>query len=233
MKKILVLLLMSLGLFAQPPQPTLTDPIYWASKNPQVASLQSLKTAEGLPNIGARESLASQLESQGLIIDRQIDIWGWDPVLVMGERASHGFLWGPNATQPNAPSLLDYLDLSKRWPNSIKYSLDAGDYPPFAPAVITPISTSPVGTYNGGVYSVNLSVAQVHGVLLYRDGQAYTDNNGTYIFHNQPGMFGPMLWWTRSLGFFLSSGQPITCPPAGPCSSTLPITNGNITLTTQ
>ena len=197
-KKLLLLLTLSVGfVFGQ--SGTLTDSVYWASKPPQVAALQSLVTPAGFPDIAARDAQGQVLAAQGFIIDRQIDIWGWDPVLVMGARAGYGYTWCPNAYQANDPNILDYLNPALMWSGAIPVSTDARNYPAFTPpAPPTPVSASPVGTLNAGMYSVNLAVAQVNGVLLFKDGQTYMDNTGTYTFHDQPGMFGPMLWWTKN-----------------------------------
>lgn len=182
--------------------PTLTNEIYRASKDPRVNALQDIKSVDGLPDIDQRLQAASRLDKEGLIIDMQIDIWGWDPVKVMAVRESVGYPWGPNAFQPNLTNpfkLLGgpYTDMSQPWPRSIKVSTDAKDYPAFAPPPPpVPVSASPIGQKNGDSYFVNQAVAQVSGQWLFKDGQEYVEGGKTYIFHNQPGMFGPMVSWT-------------------------------------
>jgi hypothetical protein len=172
----------------------ITSQDYFNSKDPRIVALQSL------PDMAAKISEAATLDANGtgLIIDWAIDIWGWDPVLVMGARKAYGYTWCPAGFQPNPP-LADLADPSKAWPRSIKVSVDLADYPPFAPPPpALPVNTSPIGTLNGDAYSVNIPAAQIHGQWLYRDGQPYTDTTGTYIFHNVPGMFGAMVSWTKN-----------------------------------
>lgn len=181
-----------------PNTPTLTDPIYWASKDPRVVALQQLKVADGDPDLDARITGATALDAggTGLIIDWPIDIWGWSPTLVMGARAAYGYVWAPSGFQPNPP-LPQLADASLAYPRSIKVSINAADYPAFAPPIAAPpLSTSPIGPLNGTLYGVNIAAAQLHGTWLFADGQQFQQGAQTFTFHNQPGMFGPMVWWT-------------------------------------
>lgn len=166
-------------------QVTLTDVIYRASKDPRTNDLQKLVKSDGTPDIEARQAAAATLDAAGLVIDREIDIWGWDPVLVMVARmtAYPGSLtWGPNAFQPN---LTAQTDLSKPWPRSVKYSVDATDYPAIASAPPPLPAPHPVGALIGnGVYAVNTAVcfSNVTGQWLYREGNQETAPDGVPVF---------------------------------------------------
>ena len=178
---------------------TLTDTIYWASKDSRVAALQNLKTSDGLPDITSRLATAKTLDAggTGIIIDNQIDIWGWDPTLVMGYRQQYGYIWVPNAFQtPEALPTLEDMKTTPAWDRSIKVSTDANDYPAFTPPKLFVPSTSPIGVLNGGQFAVNYSAVIKNGAIMFVDGQEYAENGQTYLFHNMPGMFGPELWWT-------------------------------------
>ncbi len=172
---------------------TLTNDIYWASKDPRIVALRTL------PDIGSRDTAAYELDKLGLIIDRQIDVWGWDPHLVMGYRLFYGDVWVPNAYQPNALNTSDYFDINKIWQRAIRVSIDATDYKPFNPPTPDPPpSTSTIGVLNGGQYTVNRDVAQINGQFIFKNGQHYKDSTGDYTFHNEPGLFMPMIWWTKN-----------------------------------
>jgi len=176
-----------------------TDQDYFNSKDGRIVELQKLVTPTGAPDIDARVAAAAALDANGtgLIIDWAIDVWGWDPVLVMGARQMYGYKWCPSGFQPNPP-LADLADPTKAYPRSIKVSTALADYPPFVPPAPPPLpNTSPIGPRNGDVYSVNITVAQVAGQWLFKDGQTYTDSTGSYVFHNVPGMFGAMVSWTK------------------------------------
>lgn len=190
MKKLLLLLVLCLApVFGQ--DGTLTDDIYWASKDPRIAALQMLP-----PNSDERNSAAQALDKAGLIIDRAIDIWGWDPTQVMVIRKAYGYPWAPNAFQPNfvdplhlglVPQGQQPTDMTKPWPRSIKVSTDAKDYPAFAP----PPPPQPV--YDGvtygfddktGTYNVNpAAVTGPDGKWIFAEGQTLLYKEQKVTFH--------------------------------------------------
>lgn len=60
---------------------------------PQIIPVPSvLKELKKLPAI-EREALGAFFASQGLPVDVQIDIWGWDAVKTMKYRAGYGYTW--------------------------------------------------------------------------------------------------------------------------------------------
>lgn len=185
--------------------------LYFASKDPRIVALQQVREAStGLPDLAGRLTAAQPLDSAGLVVDMQIDIWGWDPVLVMAARKQYGFPWVPNAFQPNLvdplatgviPSGSVATDMRRPWPRSIKVSVDAADYPAFAPPPPPPTpSASPVGPRVGDLFGVNIAAASVNGQFLFQDGKEYTIDGTSYIFHNVPTPFGPSVNWTLAPG---------------------------------
>lgn len=179
---------------------TLTEDIYWNSKDPKVQALRNTPFEQ-------RETLASQLSADGFIIDRPIMLWGWSAVQVMAYRAQLGYTWCPNAYQPN---LIDPLqtgvvpigqtatDMTKPWPNSIKVSVDASDYPPAIPIVVPPLPNPvfAVGQRNGNLFQANISAVTSNGQFLLKDGQSYVQEGVTYIFHVINTPFGPSINFT-------------------------------------
>lgn len=161
----------------------LTDAIYWASKDPKVQAIHSLPFDE-------REAAAAALAAQGFTIDRQIDIWDWQPTLVMQYRQGLGLAFTPAAS-------FDGLPLPAKF---IKVSTNASDYPPLVPPPVPDPEVKPVGTYIGnGLYAANIVACVDHaGNLLFHDGQHYTQDNVEFVFHYVPTPFGPSINWTRA-----------------------------------
>lgn len=173
---------------------TLTNEIYAASKAPEVRNLWTLPFED-------REAKASDLNDEGFVIDRQIDIWGWDPVKVMVSRAQLGYPWVPSAFQPNLENPLHLgsapsTDFSKPWPKSIKVSVDAADYPPFSQPAPKPDVVKPVGVEIGnGLFAANITAVWQNGVWLFRDGDPYTQDGVKYVFKKVNTPFGPSVSW--------------------------------------
>jgi hypothetical protein len=71
--------------FAQPSAQTTFDNAYWASQPPQVQALRNNHNFD----------LAAQLASQGFAIDNAVMVWGWDPYIIMQQRAAEGLTWIP------------------------------------------------------------------------------------------------------------------------------------------
>lgn len=202
MKKFLVLLALCVVplCVAQTTFKPLNDDVYWASKDPQVKALCSL------PDMSSRESKALALDAAGLVIDRAINIWCWDPTIVMMYRAQLGYPWLPNAFQPN---LVDPLktgvvpvgsvptDMSKPWPRSIKVSVNAADYPPLAPPPPPPAASNGlVLTNNGdGTYAAGAAVYGVNGQWLFKEGDPISYNGKTLYFHLSPSIMGYFPQW--------------------------------------
>ena len=75
------------------PATTMTDDSYWAAQPPAVQQLRSVQ------DMSQRESMATQLASQGYTVDVPIMVWGWDPVQTTQLRQSFGYTWVPSALQ--------------------------------------------------------------------------------------------------------------------------------------
>jgi len=146
----------------------LTDPIYRASKPDAYQALFAL--VGGSPE---RLAMAQAMEAQGLVIDKPIDVWGWDAGLIMAYRLSLGLKTAPSATQS--------------MPGTIKVSVDAADYPPFHPAVPPPApATSPVGAQSPtlGVYTWTPAAFDGHGNPVFKEGDSVTAPDGNVVtFH--------------------------------------------------
>lgn len=165
----------------------LTDDTYKASKDPRIIALAQIT------DVASREAAAADLDAAGLVIDREIDIYQWDPVKVMALRVSLGYPWVPNAFQPNlvdplktgvVPAGATATDMSKPWPRSIDVSLDSEDYKPIAAAPPPLPVIRPVGALVGnGIYGANLNACFVNGAWLFQDGQDYTQDGVKYVFH--------------------------------------------------
>jgi hypothetical protein len=175
-----------------------TDDIYWASKDQRVRDLQKITDP------AARESAAEALDAAGLVIDRQIDIWGWDPTLVMETRGEYGYPWVPSAFQPNlidplktgvVPAGATATDMSKPWPRSVKVSTLESDYPPINPPKPAAPPSDGVTWYfdsTTGAYSVLLSaVTGQDGKFVYTEGQQLLYGGQTVYFHVNWTVFGP------------------------------------------
>lgn len=186
-----------------------TRDVYWEHQPPE---LRIFRTDANPPNPsmdpGERESKAAELNAQGFVIDREIMIYGWDPVLVMAYRRQLGYAWCPNAFQPNlvdpfktgvVASGSTPTDMSKPWPRSIKVSIDAADYAPFESVPPPLLAPHPVGVFIGnGIYAVNTQVcwSSVTGNWLYREGSQETAQDGTPVFwHMGVNIMGASPMW--------------------------------------
>lgn len=166
---------------------------YWNSKDPRVVALGDVE-------FDAREDVAKALDAQGLVIDRAIDIYRWDPVKVMEFRLQLGVPFVPNAFQENlvdpfktgvVPAGAIATDFSKQFFRSIKSSVDLADYPPFTVVTPAPDTTfDPVGNEIGNGTFAAISAAN------YANGDTHTKDGVTYVFHKVPGPFGPSQNWT-------------------------------------
>jgi len=177
----------------------LTREMYWASKDPRLKELLTLNLPDGtgLPDLAARAARGAELDALGLIVDRQIMFWGWDPVLVMADRASLGLPWVPNAFQGN---LERDTDMDKPFQRSIKVSLDPADYPPVEIAPVPKPSPGPVGKFIGnGIYGFNMSECRnpTTGGWLWDEGDSQKAPDGVTVYwHNGYGPLGiPAQQW--------------------------------------
>jgi hypothetical protein len=180
---------------------TLTDEIYKASRDPRIVALSQII------DVGQKESIASDLNDAGLIIDRPIDIWGWDPVFTMVYRQQLGYPWVPNAFQPSLVNPFKLgsgpsTDMSKQWPRSITVSTDADNYPPHDPALIAPkrpmVTDAPTGQ---GGFQLNTDLVTENGKWLFQNGQSFTDpfDGKKWVFHSMSTPFGPQVFATAAI----------------------------------
>ena len=144
--------------------------------------------------------VAMELALKGFIVDLEINVYGWDPYLIMSQRQRFGYTWYPNILQPiptiapgvGVPALAPYDPLHPP-PGSIKVSLDSVDYPPFDPPAPAPppTSTKMVGPWSGrdNIYDVG-HPAGPDGTSVEQDGVKYT-------FHSVATPFGHSAWYTR------------------------------------
>lgn len=174
----------------------LTSAVYFASKDPRIVALKDLAAA---PDRLFQE--AQKLNDAGLIIDQEIDINRWDPVLVMAGREQYGYPWVPNAFQGNLVDPLNLgvvpagsvrTDMSQPWPRSIKVSTDSTDFPPVAPPVTTPNPPhdAVLMDYGNGILAVDPSVAFVNGKPLFNEGDQITHEGKPIIWHWALGFAG-------------------------------------------
>jgi hypothetical protein len=150
------------------------DAAYWAHQNPAVA----------VPcQHGCSASVAMTLANQGLQVDVPIDVWNWDPYLVMTLRGSFGYTWVPAAGQAPvtvAPGLTgagQAYDPSAPPTGSIMVSVNLADYPPFNPP--TPVVAAAAQPLVGGlefgcIYYAFDKSAVPNGATVAQNGQTFT-----------------------------------------------------------
>ena len=203
------------GAFAQcTPSLSAFDAAYLAHQPPAVQAL--INTLETPSNVAALSQQAASLAAQGYIIDGPIDVWKWDPCLVMSQRVAWGLTWLPNAFQvqilltptSNGPVLTiggsPYSATATPPAGSIIVSTDATSYPPYASPIPTPSAPAicaapgpptggcidPVGPYDIGnmYYTVTGDNSP--------NGTSFTDSRGTFTKTVVPTPFGNESWWT-------------------------------------
>ncbi len=163
---------------------TITDDLYWAAQPTPVQALRNMDES-------LRFDAAVALAKAGYAIDFPIMVYGWDAVTTMFIRVQDGYTWVPRAD--GSPILLPpgliFPGIASYDPNnppagSIKVSVSASDYPPFAPvAVIPPAATkaivgAPVGdgkTFYGGPGAMlnSLTPAVTDGEIIPQGGVNY------------------------------------------------------------
>lgn len=182
----------------------MTPDMYWNSRKPSVRKLRTMT------DYGQRMELGQQLAQQGEIIDRAIDLdQAMDPYTCMLVRQNNGFTWVPNAAQPNLPTMpncpvpgLPAYNPEKPWPNSIKVSILAADYPaqpdiPPAPIPQTklgppyPMPDGSIAWLPGPGLDQN---SAYNGMTFTEDGVDYMVN---YDMSNQPPM--PPIYITKAV----------------------------------
>lgn len=171
------------------------DAAYYASLDPAVAGLLSIQ------DFSARETDAATLAAQGKVVDVPINVWGWDPYLVMKNRQAYGFTWVPSALQPNIaiapgvsqPGTVPY-DPNNPPAGSIRVSTNPADFPPFNPPPVVPLPTpnsDPVGIQSLGTLYLSTPGE------TFPDGAKFTDARGTFVKHVTFTPFGRTNYWEK------------------------------------
>lgn len=188
---------------------TLTNAIYWASRDPRIQALQQLNNINDGDGKAARYDAAIALAQEGLIIDAQIDGWGIDAAQEMSLRAFYGYTWYPSIIQPppsvpghSLPGETPY-DPNNPPAGSVKVSTDAADYPPFAP----PTPPAPVDLtveFVGGAFYPGSNVYYgIGNSQAVNNGETITGSKGTFVaqkvtYANPFSRFGSVVvTWTK------------------------------------
>lgn len=168
------------------PAELMTPDIYWNSRNPRIRQLRTMTSYK------ERGDYGRQLAEEGEIIDRACDIdQAMLPNDVMLVRQNNGFTWVPNAGQPNLPTMpncpvpgLPPYNEMKPWPDSIKVSIYAVDYPPQPDVPPAPIPQTKLGP----PYPMpDGSMAWLPGPGLNQatasDGETFVEGGVKYLVH--------------------------------------------------
>lgn len=185
------------------------DQAYWASQPPEIQAFETIDPAQ-------RAAQAATLATSGFIIDVPIMVWGWDPYLVMMQRAQYGYTWVPSALQPpigiapglTEPGVVPYNPADPP-PGSIivppMSELTAAGanvaallqvwYPPYGPPTPSP-STPPTPAPSDpvGVQTIGNIYTSVPGDD-YPSGATYSDSRGTFQKEVIVTPFGRVSYW--------------------------------------
>lgn len=168
---------------------------YYASKNPMMQPLYNQRPGgPAAPMLTQDEinTLVSQCIAAGLLVDEQIDYWGWDPWTIMQDRLMQGILWVPAGLgNVEGNEVITPGEFSGPQPaGTVKTSVTLSDYPAW------PVSTPPA--------TVPTSVGpQIVGPYyeLYGPAPALGTVNGDYKLVQIPSMFviggGLMTVWQK------------------------------------
>lgn len=173
---------------------TLTQEIYVKSRPPEVRDLIAM------PDPVARAAKAQELIAAGFVLCKEIDIWGMDAAKMMFTWAQLELPWVPNAAQPGLVNPLKIgpgpsTDMSKPWPNSIKVSVDAKDYPEHDPAV-APTEESLMGIiYQDGTRAATSAALDKYARGALRIGDVRKQDGKEWVFSGLPWAFGMRWFW--------------------------------------
>lgn len=190
-------------------QNTLTNEIYWASRDPRIQALQKLNNVSS-DGTHPRFDQAVVLAQQGLVINAVIDAWGTDAGQIMALWEFYGYTWVPSILQPgvqeapgfNQPGLTPY-DPNNPPAGSIKVSTDAADYPPFAepePPGPVDLTLTDVG---GPIYPGSNVYSGIGDTQTVNDGEVITGSKGTFratktVYRSPFSTFGSVVvTWTK------------------------------------
>lgn len=172
--------------------------VYWASKSPAVAQLNSLK-----PFSTERTAKAVELAQTGEKVDMDIDAYGMSPWHTMKLRSQYGYTWVPAINQepiPVAPGLffpgLPLYDPTSSPAGSVKVSVDPADYPQVAPPLPPQPPVSGVPAEPNWVLAVN-GWAPVLPLDTSPNGFVYNGVNGKWlkVVINTP--WGASAYWLQ------------------------------------
>ena len=125
----------------------------------------------------ARNALIGSLQSQGVLIDEQIDYWGWDPYTTMVTRVGAGLNWVyPLGTGPSNP-----IAGNQAGPppfGTIKVSTNPADFPPYNktnPPSPVVFSVNPIGV-------LEVAYGQPNGIGdLYAQSPNWISTSTTWV----------------------------------------------------
>lgn len=119
-------------------KPAMMQPLYnmrpTGPQNPMLTSVQAV-------------ALINQCIAAGLLIDEEIDFWGWDPYTIMSDRLRQGILWVPAGLGAiDGTDVITPGEFSGAQPvGTIKSSVTLSDYPPAVAPPANPPSSSAAG----------------------------------------------------------------------------------------
>jgi hypothetical protein len=188
---------------------TLTNEIYWASRDPRIQTLQQL-TNVSTNGTHPRFDRAVVLAQQGLVVDAVIDAWGTDAAQIMSLRTFYGYTWVPSILQPgvqeapgfNLPGLTPY-DPNNPPAGSIKVSTDAADYPPFEVPVEPPAVDLTLTYVGAPIYPGSNIYSGIGDTQLISDGEEINGSKGDFkatktVYRSPFSKFGSVVvTWTK------------------------------------
>lgn len=184
------------------------DAAYWAAQPPAVQALQEIADET------ARVAQATQLATEGYLIDLDIMGYGYDPWTLMSYLVKNGYTWVPSALQQPLnvppgyayPGFPPYAGL-QAYPvvgpaGSIRVSDNIADYPPAVAPPPPPPPAPPVTSLVGIALGSGYFSAQASAIVTLTNGQSYTDPNGrgVFTFHISHNPFAPntvSYWFTQ------------------------------------
>jgi hypothetical protein len=175
---------------------TLTQEIYELSRPPEVRALIAM------PDPVARRAKADELAASGVVLCAEIDAWGGEADLWMATWAKMGLTWWPSYGQPmlvvagGIQQQITKIDVAHPWPNSIRVSVDAKDYPPHDPAVVPPKELLVGSPQNAdGTWPITSPTLSAIGEGSLHVGQTVPQDGKRFKLASIMGGWGPVFWF--------------------------------------
>lgn len=164
----------------------LTNEVYWAHFPPEIVALKDIPVSEN------RTRKAFELVAKGAVLDPQIIIFNVDPVAAHKSRVMQGLVWVPALGQTVDNAQWNPLNVIEKIPSgAIKTSIDAADYPPFAP----PPPTEPAKQGPSFFAWGNYWYGQLGAVLA--TGQKWEDERGKFVVVELGNPVAPSRMWEK------------------------------------